>query len=27
LIAVSCIIFLMYQAMTGESKAFVYFQF
>lgn len=27
LIAVTCIIFLMYQAMTGESKAFVYFQF
>lgn len=27
MIAVSCIIFLMYQAMTGESKAFVYFQF
>jgi alginate O-acetyltransferase complex protein AlgI len=27
LIAVACIIFLMYQAMTGESKAFVYFQF
>lgn len=26
-IAVACIIFLMYQAMTGESKAFVYFQF
>lgn len=25
--AVACIIFLMYQAMTGESKAFVYFQF
>jgi len=27
LIAVTCIIFLMYQAMTGESKTFVYFQF
>lgn len=27
LVAVTCIIFLMYQAMTGESKAFVYFQF
>jgi len=27
MIAVTCIIFLMYQAMTGESKAFVYFQF
>jgi alginate O-acetyltransferase complex protein AlgI len=27
LVAVACIIFLMYQAMTGESKAFVYFQF
>lgn len=27
MVAVSCIIFLMYQAMTGESKAFVYFQF
>lgn len=27
MIAVSCIIVLMYQAMTGESKAFVYFQF
>lgn len=26
-IAVSVIIFLMYQAVTGESKAFVYFQF
>src|SRR5690606_28243646 len=25
--AVAAIIFLMYQAMTGESKAFVYFQF
>jgi len=27
IIAVCCIIFLMYQAMLGESKAFVYFQF
>lgn len=27
LIAVSCLIFLMYQAMTGDSKPFVYLQF
>lgn len=27
LVSVACILFLMYQAMTGESKQFVYFQF